>query len=867
MFTSARSSSKLRNARRRKAVLSFEAIEPRLLMAAGFVGGYVTTSAGAPESNLAVSLAGGTLASPITALTNSDGYYKFDNVAPGTYTVTETQAGYTSTAAQAITTINQASPTVGNFASFTVTVVDPATQPVFVTQNANPYEPATTHFTVTNGRYNYQTAVGVTTHQYSLTLSGNQGNTSNIFSVCTDLFHASVENTLYPVTPSLTPITPGLSTNTGQVGYLYNHFGQASLGPTNGAGLQLAIWELLYDSSPSLTSGDFKLVGTNDSTIVTAAQSYLDKSAGKSEDAYFLKINPDLSLSGQSGQSMISTDLINFTADPIASGSLSGVVYEDKNVNGVYNSGTDVPIPGTTVTLVNPTTGTTLSTQITDANGAYSFTNLTPGTYKVTEVQPYISGTTTLYLQGPTVSGVSIGGVAVGSLGGTVALPDMTTDITVGAGKNGTNYNFGELRPVTLGGVLFVDSNHDCTQQTNEPGLGGVTLTLTGTDASGQSVTATTTTATTGLVGSYTFTTTIDGKPIAPGTYTIAEGSLPTGYTAEGSTSTTPGAIYGTTLVSNIVLASGQSSPADNFCVTANLVALNGHDYLVYDLSAPALTTSTTGSPIAGTKVTLTGTDLFGNAVSLSTMTDSSGSYQFTGLNPSNAAGYTVTEVPPAADTHVGQTSTTAGAVTTPATSPIVSHIVLVAANSPSTDNFFETTVGSPLAHGETATIGFWHNKNGQALIKSLNGGPTATQLGHWLATNFPNLYGNLDNKSNADIASYFLNLFGQSGQKTGAQVLATALAVYSTNTTLADGSMAAGYGFTVSASGTGAATYNVGTSLAPYGGPTGQVGIFNLLKFVNATSSNGVIGGGNSALYNIFNTIFDGINQGGDIS
>ena len=86
----------------------------------------------------------------------------------------------------------------------------------------------------------------------------------------------------------------------------------------------------------------------------------------------------------------------------------------------------------------------------------------------------------------------------------------------------------------------------------------------------------------------------------------------------------------------------------------------------------------------------LSGTNIFGHAVSGTTTTNASGYYSFPGLAPSNAAGYTVTETPPAADTHVGQTSTTGGAVTTPAATPVVSHIVLTTANTPSTDNFFE---------------------------------------------------------------------------------------------------------------------------------------------------------------------------------
>ncbi|OYV00599.1 MAG: hypothetical protein CFE45_08455, partial [Burkholderiales bacterium PBB5] len=51
---------------------------------------------------------------------------------------------------------------------------------------------------------------------------------------------------------------------------------------------------------------------------------------------------------------------------------------------------------------------------------------------------------------------------------------------------------------------------------------------------------------------------------------------------------------------------------------------------------------------LAGVTLTLTGTDLFGNPVSLSTTTDSSGNYSFSALPPSSAAGYTVTETQPA---------------------------------------------------------------------------------------------------------------------------------------------------------------------------------------------------------------------------
>ena len=53
----------------------------------------------------------------------------------------------------------------------------------------------------------------------------------------------------------------------------------------------------------------------------------------------------------------------------------------------------------------------------------------------------------------------------------------------------------------------------------------------------------------------------------------------------------------------------------------------------------------------------------------------------------------------------------------------------------------FVCSTGS-VSKGDTATIGYWHNKNGQALINALNGGPTSKTLANWLATQFPYLYG-----------------------------------------------------------------------------------------------------------------------------
>jgi hypothetical protein len=167
---------------------------------------------------------------------------------------------------------------------------------------------------------------------------------------------------------------------------------------------------------------------------------------------------------------------------------------------------------------------------------------------------------------------------------------------------------------------------------------------------------------------------------------------------------------------------------------------------------------------------------------------------------------------------------------------------------------------------GDTATIGFWHNNNGQALLKSLNGGSTATALGNWAASKFPALFGTyspypLAGKSNAYIANLFLTYFNMTGQKTNAQILAGVFAVYVTDTDLA-GTVAAQYGFDTTSTGTGAKTYNVGTNGSAVGLVNRQsYTVMALLQQVNAK-----VNYWTNSVANAFNSIFSGINETGDI-
>jgi hypothetical protein len=189
--------------------------------------------------------------------------------------------------------------------------------------------------------------------------------------------------------------------------------------------------------------------------------------------------------------------------------------------------------------------------------------------------------------------------------------------------------------------------------------------------------------------------------------------------------------------------------------------------------------------------------------------------------------------------------------------------------------DMYDFTNGLAFGKSDTATIGFWANQNGQAVINSLNGGSGSTNLSAWLASNFPNLYGinagpnNLTGDTNADVAAYFITLKSMSGQKTYAQILGTALAVYVTSSNLTGGSNATvnKYGFNVTPGGIGGALFDTGSDGTGLGlNNNTNYTVFALLQAANnsATNGDGTLG---SSAFNAANDLFSNINQKGDIS
>ena len=285
---------------------------------------------------------------------------------------------------------------------------------------------------------------------------------------------------------------------------------------------------------------------------------------------------------------------------------------------------------------------------------------------------------------------------------------------------------------------------------------------------------------------------------------------------------------------------------------------------------------------IGGVKITLTGTDDLGNAVSLSQLTDSDGAYLFLNLRPGN---YYLTETQPAGYGQGIDSVGTAGGSLSAADQFFVQLGVEVDGLN---YNYGEQpTAGGGVKHGQTAGIGFWNNKNGQALIKSLNGGGGSTQLANWLAATLPNTFGknaganNLLNyqnagqvATNAQVAALFQQDFVMKGVKLDAQVLATALSVYVTNATLdpldatTHSNLATQDGFTVSGDGAGTATANVGSNGDAFGVANNTtLTLMDLLLATDAQAVNGVLYNGNTTKRNEANLVYSAVNQAGNIS
>ncbi|MCH8044807.1 MAG: cadherin domain-containing protein [Planctomycetes bacterium] len=192
--------------------------------------------------------------------------------------------------------------------------------------------------------------------------------------------------------------------------------------------------------------------------------------------------------------------------------------------------------------------------------------------------------------------------------------------------------------------------------------------------------------------------------------------------------------------------------------------------------------------------------------------------------------------------------------------------------------NFAEQADGGGLNSGDTATIGYWHNKNGQALIEKLDEDGDLTA---WLLDNFGNIFdlGDFDEYGGSVSEFYRMAFFKKKLKgtpKVDAQFMAVAFATFATSSNLSNGG-AAEYGFNVTDSGIGTTVINVGEGGDAFGVANGT----NMTIMALLLATNSLTGVGADLIYDdgdddlidtekslrvMANVIYTAINEEGDI-
>jgi len=313
------------------------------------------------------------------------------------------------------------------------------------------------------------------------------------------------------------------------------------------------------------------------------------------------------SISIISGQMVTSVD-----AGLYQKGSIGDFVWHDLNADGIQDinelgiEGIPVHLNGHTGTGIAVTTSTT-----TDNRGIYHFNNLIPGQYQVS-IHP-----DSTYTFSPAYVGVDTDKDSDGING----VSDLV-DILSGVLKN--DVDFGLIKAVTIGDFVWHDLNANGIQESGEPGISNIELTLSGVHPDGTPLLLSTVTD---QDGHYQFTN------VFPGDYTITL-NRPTDFIA-------------TRLKANNAPDKDSDLPSNSnqwsihvanqdLTQDAGLVQTGGLGGFVWeDMNANGIFDNGE-PPLPNIRVLLDGTDLYGRSVSLDAFTGADGRYAFSGLHPGN---------------------------------------------------------------------------------------------------------------------------------------------------------------------------------------------------------------------------------------
>jgi hypothetical protein len=286
-----------------------------------------------------------------------------------------------------------------------------------------------------------------------------------------------------------------------------------------------------------------------------------------------------------------------------------------------------------------------------------------------------------------------------------------------------------------------------------------------------------------------------------------------------------------------VVVALNRKFNVDNVVVNGRLIGGDSADFQTvsnFHLVAPPSKVTpqivTTSNPTGTLNVGTTDITVSDTAV-VSGGFNETGNLVFT-LHVGTSTGTAVAGTPISVPLHGNDTYMVS--LTLSASNPATTYVWTVtyagdANNNPAQDQGGpdeQFTLRNVVAPGVSANQEFWGFAKGRALIESaLWGGPTGTALGNWLATNWPNLFGNLDVATNQQVVNYYhLLLMKNIGKNvtdaTARAALSTALSVYATTSGLGWGPLAQADGFQQGFGGVGlgSTSYNIGTNGAAFG-------------------------------------------------
>ncbi|TWT50242.1 Serine-aspartate repeat-containing protein D precursor [Rubripirellula amarantea] len=394
---------------------------------------------------------------------------------------------------------------------------------------------------------------------------------------------------------------------------------------TTGTGGQATGGYLFADLHP----GTYTVTETTVPTLAANGKTYLDGLDTAGSAGGVTTINDQIS--AISLVTSAETDSTGNNFGELEEVELSGLVWHDANNDATKQAG-EVGIDGVTVTLSGTDDQGAITNVVTTTSGGglFSFDNLRPGEYTITQTQPTFTA--------PSGRDYADGKDRDGSLGtGDASSNDTITSINVTAGQTGTDYRFGELVDSVVSGYVYNDVNNDGIRS-GESGIDGIQIRLTGTDDLGNAVNRTETTASGGF---YQFA---NLRPSNAAGYTITQVAQPSGYLDGTDAVGTQGGTLANDALSQIVITSDTSGTENNF---GELRPSTLEGYVYNDLDNDG-NREAGEHGIQGVRVTLTGTDDRGNTINTFVDTDVSGQYRFTNLRPSDGSGYTLTETQPA---------------------------------------------------------------------------------------------------------------------------------------------------------------------------------------------------------------------------